>query len=301
MKIIKNKNLTKLNTFGIKSVAEYFCEPKKENEFLEAIQWAIENKKQWNVIGGGSNIVCPEKIKGLVIKVDGGKTKISNGKVIADAGIPLDQFIRFVIKNGYKGIEMLSGIPGTLGGAIIGNAGAYGGSISDYIVRVRVLCDGKVKWISKKDCKFGYRESALKHSPCVLLYAEFRFKKGDPKELSTISKKIINTRNKKYSPKIKCPGSYFKNIQISKVSPSVLKKVDASKIIDGKIPVGYILESVGAKGISCGGMCVADFHANCIVNMKNGTAKDAKSIAKLLKKKVLKHFDISLEEEVRYL
>jgi len=301
VRIVKNKNITKLNTFGIKCVADYFCEPKNEEEILFAMNWARKNKKEWNVIGGGSNIVCAEHVKGLTIHLSGGIIKQKGNVFSVDAGVSLASLISKTTKKGYEGLETLSGIPGTVGGAIVGNAGAYGTSIQKTLSRVFVITESGMRWMENKDCGFGYRESNFKTAKMVVFRAEFILEKGDKKELIKKSKTIIETRNKKYVPGIRCPGSYFKNIHISKIPKQAYKKIDQSKIIDSKLPTGYILELISAKGIKKGGMVVPEFHANCIVNKKNGTAKDAKTIAHILKKRVFKTFGIIIEEEVRYL
>ena len=301
MRIIKNKNITKLNTFGIKCVADYFCKPKSEEDVLFAIDWARKNKKEWNVIGGGSNIVCAERVRGLIIHLSNGVIKQKNNVFVVDAGVPLADLVSETTKKGYKGLETLSGIPGTVGGAVIGNAGAYGTSIHKTLSRVFVITEDKTQWIENKDCEFGYRESKFKTKKVVIFRAEFILDKGNKKELIEKSRTIIETRNKKYMPGIRCPGSYFKNIHISEIPKQAYKKIDQSKIIDSKLPAGYILELVFAKGIKKGDMMVSEFHANCIVNKKNGTAKEAKTIARILKKRILKAFGIIIKEEVRYL
>lgn len=301
MRIQKNKSLTKLNTFGIKSTAEYFCEPKNNREIIEAIDWAKKNGIDWVVLGGGSNVVCSPVVFGLVIKIPKGKVVFKNGFFVVDAGVLLDDFVDTTITKGYKGLEPLSWIPGTVGGATIGNAGAYGVSMQNFISRVCVLIHGEIKWITNKVCEFGYRESALKHMKCVVLQIEFFLEKGNKKELQEKRKNIIAVRSKKFKKTIRCPGSYFKNIHTKNVLISSLERLDKTKIVDGKIPTGHILELINAKKVSCGGMRVADFHANCIINTGGGTSDDVKNIAESLKQKVYEVYGIVLEEEVRYL
>ena len=301
MRIQKNKSLTRLNTFGIKSVAEYFCEPKNDKEIVDAVDWAKRNGVIWVVLGGGSNIVCSPIVSGLVIKIPKGKIVFKKGLFVVDAGVSLDDFVATTVTKGYKGLESLSWIPGTVGGATIGNAGAYGTSIQNSISHVCVLAHGEVKWITNKACEFGYRESALKHMKCVVLRIECALEKGNKKELQEKRKNIISVRSKKFKKTLRCPGSYFKNIHTKNVLMSSLERLDKTKIIDGKIPAGYILELINAKKVSCGGMCVADFHANCIINAGGGTSDDVKNVAETLKQKVYDEYGIVLEEEVRYL
>ncbi len=301
LKILGNVPLAPLSTFRIGGKAELFCAVRTPDGFIRAIEWAKENKIPYRVFAGGSNIVFPDEgLKGLLIRFHGGSLEISNNAIIADAGVPLMKVISVAIRHGLRGLETLSGIPGTVGGATVGNAGAYGHSISEAVRRVEVWDGKRRKWIANKACKFAYRESALKHRPLLVLRVELRFRKGDRKELQKKSKETVLIREKKYQPGIKCPGSFFKNVVASDVSHFVMKRIDTSKIIGGKIPTGYLLEEVGAKGMRQGGIRIPEFHGNLFENIGKATAKDVKKLAEILRKKVKTKFGITLEEEVRY-
>ncbi len=301
IRIQKNISLASLSTFRIGGKTELFRLVKTPEDLIVTIEWAKKHKIPFRVFAGGSNIVFPDEgLKGLLVRFHGGSLKISNNKIIADAGVPLMKVIRTAIRHGFKGLETLSGIPGTVGGATVGNAGAYGHSISEVITRVEIWDGKKRRWIINKACGFGYRESILKHKPFFVLRVELRFKRGDKKELQKKSGEIVSVREKKYKPGIKCPGSFFKNVVASEVSRSAMKKIDTTKIIGGKIPTGYLLEEVGAKGIRQGGIRIPDFHGNLFENTGKATAKDVKKLADILRKKVKAKFGITLEEEVRY-
>ena len=123
---------------------------------------------------------------------------------------------------------------------------------------------------------------------------------GAKSKMGATSKKIIAMRLKKYKPGLPCPGSFFKNIPAATLSEEILKNIPKEKIIHGKVPTGYLLEAVGARGMKCGGVYIADFHGNLIINQGKGTAKDVKKLADLLRSKVREKFGITLEEEVRY-
>ena len=131
--------------------------------------------------------------------------------------------------------------------------------------------------------------------------AEFKLKKGDKKVLAKKSREIIKVRSEKYNPNLRCPGSFFKNVLISDVSRVTLARIDKQKIRAGKIPAGYLLEAVGAKGRRVGGIYVADFHGNLLINDGHGTYRDVRLLAAKLKKLVQKKFGIELDEEVRYI
>lgn len=281
-------------TFGIGGEAEKILVIKKPEELVVAVSDARKNKIPYQLIAGGSNVVFSDKFfRGLLIvyRNPAGKIKIENNVVECDASLPLLKLVTGTVKNGFAGLETLSGIPGTVGGAIVGNAGAYGQSISDKLVAVEVWdpllgAGGKTKWIEKKNCKFKYRDSIFKHKDLVVLRAKFELVKGEQKELVKKSREIIKIRNQKYAPGLRCPGSFFKNVV----------QADGSKI-----PAGKLLEEVGAKGMRVGGIYVADFHGNLLLNDGTGTCAEVKKLATKLKQKVFKKFGIKLEEEVRYI
>jgi UDP-N-acetylmuramate dehydrogenase len=244
-------------------------------------------------------------MKCILILFKGGGVAIEGKKVIAGAGTELAVVVKKTINAGLSGLETLSGIPGTLGGAIVGNAGAYGHSISETVKRVEVwdpfdVVQGRRRWLKGSECRFAYRESVFKHKPYLVLRAELVLTRGEKSRLKKMSGDIIRTREKKYRPGLKCPGSFFKNVLVKSVPKAVLKFIDGKKIIEGKIPAGYLLEEAGARGIRLGGIRVADFHGNLLMNIGNAKARDAKKLARLLKKRVKRKFGIDMEEEVRY-
>ena len=301
VKFRKNVKLAPLSTFGIGGSAEYFYEAETPEKFIEAAALARKLKIPFRIFAGGSNVVFPdEKLKGLVIRFRGGKIRVKGNTMVADAGVDLASVIKKSIGSSLSGLETLSGIPGTLGGAVVGNAGAYGHSISEVLNRAEIFDGKKLRWLRNPECRFGYRESIFKHKPLLVLRAELKFKKGNVSGLKKISKDIIKMREKKYKPGLKCPGSYFKNVLVKDVSKRALKLIKTGKIIDGKIPAGYLLEEAGARGMRRGGILVADFHGNLLMNTGRAKAKDAKKLAKMLKERVRRRFGIELTEEVRY-
>lgn len=279
MTIQKNVSLARCSTFGIGGTAEFFVSARTPEKTVEAIRISEKRKVKWKIFSGGSNIVFPDGIlKGLLIHVSGGKIKKGMKKLTADAGVPLEDVVRESIQNGFSGLEALSGIPGSFGGAVVGNAGAYGHSISEAVSRVEIWDGKKQRWIPRLSCGFGYRESVFKENKWVILRAELAFKPGEVKKLKTISRAIIAERSKKYTPSIKCPGSFFKNVLVEDIAKAALQKVSAAKIKDGKIPAGYLLETVGAKGMREGDIKIAGFHGNLLMNIGEGTARDVKNL-----------------------
>lgn len=241
-----------------------------------------------------------EGLSGVVIQIKGGNYAGKVRELIVEAGMGLSDVINLSIVRGLEGLEALSGIPGTIGGAVVGNAGAYGHSISEVVEGIEIW-DGKIKrWLNRNECQFEYRESIFKKKPFIVLRVFLKFESGNKGELQKTSKEIIIKREAKYHPGIKCPGSFFKNVLVADISKKSLELIDQDVVIEGKIPAGYLLAEVGAKGMRVGGIEIAAYHGNLFINKGKGTAKDVKELAAILKKKVDDRFGIMLEEEIRY-
>ena len=303
----RNYPLKDLTTIKIGGPAKYFLIARNEKNLIEAIKWVGKNKIKWYVVGEGSNLIFGDKgFNGLIIKNQIENFKKTDDKIHVGAGNNLLKVIHRLNKLGLAGMEKMAGIPGTVGGAIYGCAGAYGQEIKDCLVGVRIY-DGKaVKWISKNQCRFNYRESVFKiKKDWIILEAEFKFKSGNSEKLINESEKIIKLREKKYWPGLLCSGSFFKNILIKNIKSAALrkkliKKIDKDKIMFNKIPAGYILEAIGAKGMKCGGIKVAKHHGNLIYNSGKGKSSEILKLAKMLKTKVKRRFGLDLEEEVQF-
>ena len=306
-RIKQNINIAPLTTFGIGGNVSFYLRVKTEEKFLVVITRVIKNKIPFSIMAGGSNVIFPDsRLEKLIIHYRAGvstknQIKVSDQTIECQAGLSLAELIKTSIESDLAGLETLSGIPGTVGGAIVGNAGAYGHNISEAIKSVRIFDGQKVRQISRSDCQFAYRDSIFKHQPWFVLSATLQFKKGDSHELQKISQNIIKIRRKKYKPGLRCPGSFFKNVLVTEVSSKALKKIDEQKIIQGKIPAGYLLEEVGARGKNLGGISIALFHGNLLINNGRGTYLEVRKMASRLKQLVKKRFGITLEEEVRYM
>ena len=301
VKIKSNISVARLSTFKSGNKAKYCCEVKNDTELLEAIIKAKELKALYKIIAGGSNVLFPDTVLNcLLIRVRSKRLKVEGNKIVVDAGTLLSRVIAQANKHGLRGLETLAGIPGTVGGAIVGNAGAYGHSISEAVEEIEILDGGTKRWLKNKDCRFHYRESIFKEGPYIVLRAVLKFKKSNPDKLEKISNNIIKIRLKKYKPGLRCPGSFFKNVLVAEAPKKSLALIDQNKIIDGKIPAGYLLEEVAAKGMRCGGIQIADFHGNLFINGGSAKAADVQKLARILKNRVKKKFRIILNEEIRY-
>ena len=299
MPVLENIPLSKYTTLGIGGPAKYFVEARSVEELKEAVDFAKEKSLDVLTISGGSNLLVNDPgFPGLVIKLDLTGIKLDGETVIASAGSTLGELVDFANSNSLSGAEKLAGIPGSIGGAIYGNAGAYGQTVSDKLDIVNVLRDGEVKSLSKDECAFEYRDSGFKRMKnTIILEAQFKFENGDKEELVKSSQETIEKRKEKYKPGIKTPGSFFKNVLIQDLPENMQK--DMPKDYYGKVPAWWFLEQVGAKDARLGKVHIADFHANLFVNEGNGTAKDFFNLTKQYKMKVKEKFGIDLEPEVQ--
>jgi UDP-N-acetylmuramate dehydrogenase len=195
----------------------------------------------------------------------------------------------------------MTGIPGSTGAAVYGNAGAYGHSISESVRSVRFFDGAMVRDLTGPECEFHYRESVFKRrKDWVILSVNLELDLSDSAELRREADEILTIRNQKYPPTMKCAGSIFKNLLFAELPPSAAAQVPERVIREGKVPSAYFLEQVGAKGMTRGDIRVATYHANLIYNEGNGSAADLVQVISNLKKRVRDRFGLDLEEEVQY-
>lgn len=303
----KNFLLKNYTTIRIGGRAKFFCIVKSKLELVTAIEWARIQKMMWCVVGEGSNLVVSDRgYPGLIIQNEIKKFNRDGKVVTIGAGNNLFETIFRLNRLGLAGMERMAGIPGTVGGAIYGCAGAYGQELKDALVKVRFFDGKNFRVFTNKQCQFGYRESIFKkRKEWTITEVELRLKPAKSSKLLAISREIINLRKKKYHPGLNCPGSFFKNVRLVDLGPvalkKLLKKIDRTEIKYGKLPTGYLLEQVGAKGMKQGSIKVAKHHANLIYNSNGGKGRDVVFLAAKLKALVKKKFGIIIEEEVQYL
>jgi UDP-N-acetylmuramate dehydrogenase len=294
--------LSRYTRFGIGGPAGLFVDCPAIDPFLTAWRLARQSGVPMEVLGGGSNVVVSDQgYPGVVLRYRGVRLEQHGQRVTVEAGVELQHLVDFTIERGLKGLETMTGIPGWVGAAIYGNAGAYGHSISERIVSVRHFDGAAVRELDREACRFRYRDSIFKdHKDWVILGAELEMDTGDPAELRRIAEEIRAIRDKKYPPSMRCAGSIFKNLLYTELPPSVAAEVPPHVIIEGKVPAAWFLERVGAKGLRRGDIQVAPYHANLIYNDGAGTASDLREIIQELKRRVQERFGLKLEEEVQF-
>jgi UDP-N-acetylmuramate dehydrogenase len=279
------------SNFRIGGRADYFFEANSLPEFMKSILLAREHPFPYFIIGGGYNLLfADDGFRGLIIKnrVKGIKQGEKKAEIEALAGTPLRDLIQFSIDSSLSGFEFLAGIPGTVGGAVFSNAGAFGQSIGEFLKEAEIL-DRKGKRVKvKKDYfKFRYRHSVLSEKKDVFLRAVFELHHGEKKKIKARVGKNLEKRKSNHPPQeVACAGSYFKN----PVLP------DGSRV-----PAAYFLDRVGAKNLRFGGAAVYSGHANFIINKEKASAQDVLRLAQELKQRVKDKFGLELEEEVIFL
>jgi len=285
----ENVPLQAMSSFGIGGPADLFFEARTEDELEAAVSLAVSWKYPFYVIGGGNNILFDDAgYRGLIIRNRLEGVSPGEGRLTVLSGTGLPCVLREALGASLTGLEFLAGIPGTVGGAVYGNAGAYGWSIGDTVETAVVLRPGgERRTLAREGLGFGYRDSALKKAAGIILAATLSCTPGDARESEAKIRDILEKRRAKHPPLgTACAGSYFKNF-----SPSSGERIAA----------GQLLERAGARGLSVGDAAVYEGHCNFIINRGNARAADVLALAAELKDRVDRMSGIRLEEEVIFL
>jgi UDP-N-acetylmuramate dehydrogenase len=303
-----NEPLAAHTRFGIGGPADLLVIATTADAFIEALQVTRRSGLPWVVIGGGTNLVVADAgFRGAVLKLavtqiqPAGASGVAFSSIAVDAGVALQDLVDWSTGRGLKGLETMTGIPGWVGAAIYGNAGAYGHSISERVHSVAFFDGDEKRTFDHAACEFHYRESVFKrHKHWIILSAMLELEPADADELRRTADEILRIRNEKYPPTMKCAGSIFKNFLWAELPAAVQAMVPEKVVREGKVPSAWFLEQVGAKGLRVGDIQVAAYHANLIYNDGAGTARDLVTVIRELQLRVGERFRIPLEEEVQY-
>ena len=298
--------LSKHTTFRIGGPAKYFALTQSFQELEKALSWAEQNKISHVIIGGGSNILASDGgYPGLVINNSSSRIVINGETIECDAGVILTKVLNESLVGGLVGLEWATGIPGTIGGAIRGNAGAYGSDMGKNIIEVRVLRGNQVVTIPAQDCKFGYRESIFKgqDNKDVILSAKISLSRGNIDEARERVKKILTERAPKFVGF--SAGCIFKNVEMSSEEMKEFKDkfpdFPDQYVKYRKVPAAWVIDKCGLKGKEIGRAQVSEKHAGIIINNGGATAENVIMLVSIIKQKVRDSFGIQLMEEIEYL
>ena len=282
--ILFDEPMSKHTSYGIGGPARVYVTPKNKEDLVSILKFSKDNNIPSYFIGSGSNLlVSDDGIDGIVITLGKSfnKLEINKNNVFAETGVMLGKMVKECTKRNLSGLESLIGVPGTLGGALIMNAGAFGGEISNYLEYVSVITmSGDEKKYQQKDIKFNYRNSSFSDNE-ILINANFKFIFSDQKTVSKNKLKASGGRKSSQPLRFRSAGSVFKN-------PS-----------EGA--AGYFIDKAGLKGTKSGDAEISNVHANFFVNHGTATAKDVVRLINIARKKVYKEFGVMLELEIKTL
>ncbi len=300
----RNRSLRLFTTLKAGGPAERFLLAYNSDQLRNAAIWAQENNLNTTVLGWGSNILPADKgVPGLVIVAQSSEIEVGDdGVVTAGAGVGFQELFLYTAQRRLAGLEFAVGIPGTVGGALVSNAGAYRSNVSEFLTEIEVVRDGKAEWVDPSVMEFAYRDSILRRPnppQMVLVRVRMKLPAGPPKPIYDEAREYQRQRISKQPPPASA-GSFFKNVYSQELAdrldnlPQRLKEA-------GVVPAGYLIEKVGMKGHRHGGAQLHWRHANFMTNVGGASAMDIRRLAAIARNRVRMEFQVDLEEEVLYL
>jgi len=307
--ILRDELLSRHTSFKIGGPADLMVTARKTGELIEAVDCCQEFSIPFFILGGGTNIVFHDMgFRGVVIKNLCSSYETKGKYVYVESGACLSRFAGAMAEKGWKGLERLAGIPGTVGGAIVGNAGAYGRSIGDVLHSATLffLNDRSVKEVDREFFDFKYRYSSMKNGQGgnIILSAKLLLEKGNPEELMDIIKKDRYKR-RTFHPVEPSAGCIFKNIKVENDTfmEALKNRIPfiPGIVVENKIPAGSIIDKMGLKGTVIGGATISELHGNYIVNRGRARSSDVIALVNLVKNRVKEEIDVELEPEVLFI
>ena len=279
----KDESLAKYTSFRVGGPCDCMVTPRTPEELAMALKACRENGIPYFILGNGTNVIAlDEGYRGAVIHIGKAFSDIScEGNVItARAGALLAAVSKRACDQDLTGLEFAGGIPGSVGGGIVMNAGAYGGELKQVVTRVTAMDpEGKIRTYSGEECGFGYRKSIFQQNGQIVLEAVFELQPGDPEEIRAVMEDLMHRRNTKQPLNYPSAGSTFKR------------------------PEGYfagkLIEDSGLKGVSVGGAAVSELHAGFVINKGDATAADILALMELIRNTVYDNYHVMLQPEVR--
>ncbi len=301
LSIQENIPLAPQTTFQIGGTARYFVEVKSEGELREALLWSRSKGLPHIILAGGSNVLLPDNaLEALVIHIAMNKWSVSGNLLEAEGGCNLLDLIQKAGTLGLGGWEKLAGIPGTIGGAVRGNAGAFGTEIKDVLVHAKALNihTFETREFHNTSCNFAYRNSFFKKKPeWIITVVQVRLEQQDNNKLIQSIEATIAERERRHIQNVRAAGSYFMNPVASQAVREMFEKEKGVKSREGRVPAGWLIEKVGMKGARVGDAMASEQHPNYLMNAGDATAHDVKVLADKIKRAVRERFGIELIEE----
>ena len=282
-KAYKNEMLSNHISFKVGGPCPLLIEPKNEKQLTDILKLIKETESPYIILGNGTNVlVLDEGLEKIVVKIGDEMTELSlegDDVICCSAGTKVVTLCKFALENSLSGLEFAYGIPGTCGGAVFMNAGAYGGEVKDVISEITYLTpDLELKTMPVEEAKLSYRHSVFKENDCIVVSAKFKMKKAPQEEIKTAMNDYLSRRKDKQPLEYPSAGSTFKRP-------------------DGYF-AGALIEQCGLKGKSIGGAEISDKHAGFLINKNNATAKDILDLINFTQETVKKETGVTLEPEV---
>lgn len=281
--VLLNEPMKNHTSFKIGGPADVVIIPKDENQIVEAITLLRENNINFFIMGNGTNLLVKDGgLRCAVIKINEGlnKVHIGDNKIYCEAGALLTAVSKGVARKNLTGMEFANGIPGTIGGAVTMNAGAYGGEMKDIISKVRAIDkDNNIKEYSNSEMNFRYRGSRVTDEDLIVLSVELELESGDPVKIEEVMRDLTYKRTSKQPLELPSGGSTFKR------------------------PVGYfagkLIEDSGLRGLRHGGAQISEKHCGFVVNVENASCKNVLELIQIVQKTVRDNYDVELETEIK--
>jgi UDP-N-acetylmuramate dehydrogenase len=301
----ENEPMAKHTNFRIGGPAKWFVEVRNIQELTKAINIAVEAKVDHFIFGGGSNILVNDRgYDGLMIKMGMRAYEIQGETVRAEAGVLSSALARATANRGLKGFEWAISLPGTIGGAIRGNAGCHGGETGDHLEKVEVWRDGEIIELSNEELQFGYRESVIKHSGDIVISATFKLEEADADELKAQLDQFLMQRKRSQPFDGGSAGCMFKNYDIKddEELQRLTQKFDIPPEMSKsrRLSAGWLIDQLDLKGVHIGGAKISEVHGNFLMNTGEATADHVLQLISLIKTRAKDEYGILLEEEVNY-
>lgn len=297
------RSLRPFCTLRAGGAAEKFTAVRTTDDLAGVARWAQEADQGLTVLGWGSNVLPSDNgVPGVTVWNSASSIVISGEMVTADCGCGFQELFLKCAQAGLGGLEFAVGIPGTLGGALVSNAGAYRNNVSAFLTRIEVVREGKREWVGPEVMEFSYRDSVLRQAnppAMVLVRAEMKLPRRDRKEIYDEARDFQRQRIGKQPPSASA-GSFFKNV-VDKGLASRIEGLTEGMRTAGVVPAGFLIEACGLKGFRLGGAMIGARHANFLLNVGGATASEIRRLAEFASGQVMERFGVALEEEVLYL
>ena len=282
--VLEQESMSRHTSFKIGGSADIFVQPASAEEMAQALRLAREEKVPFFVMGNGSNLlVSDEGFRGMILHTGGWKeVSVERDIIYAEAGATLRSIARVAWEHGLTGMEFAAGIPGSLGGAVCMNAGAYGGEMKDILLDVRVMTrEGEILLLPAEDLDLSYRHSVIMEKEYIVLSARLRLTRGDKEQIKNRMDELAQARKEKQPLEYPSAGSTFKR------------------------PEGYfagkLIQDAGLKGYTVGGAQVSEKHSGFVINRGNATAEEVLFLIRQVQKRIKRQFGVDMDTEVRML